>query len=334
MSHEIESMAWTNEVPWHGLGIEMDPNATPREWMKVSGLDWAVERVPMEATLPNGTRVTVEGKSDNEYGILVRTKKNNTHDVFGPVGPEWVPVQNHEVFDFLKRFCDASSMKMETCGSLKGGTEIWALCKFADDFEPIKGDPFKGYLLFHSAHVWGKGNQLRVTPIRVVCNNTLTMALRAGNKGQVVRMPHIKEFSTDVQDLAIEALGLAEHQIKDFADIVTHLSSRKYNADTLDEFITRLYCPNNIIENVDNENLREYFTPSADNVLEAITKAPGAELKGSKGTWWGAFNGVTYHEDHMRISYKDDSNILASSWFGGGAKKKQKALDMAMEYAA
>lgn len=330
MSHEIETMAWTNEVPWHGLGVEMDPDATPMEWLNASGLNWTVERIPMEATLPNGERVVVQGTSANEYGVLVRNRESE-YDVFGPIGPDWIPVQNSQVFEFLKRFCDAGSMKMETCGSLKNGTEVWALCKFSDDFEPIAGDPIKGYLLFHSCHVWGKGNQIRVTPIRVVCNNTLTMALRLKGEGQnVVRLPHLNEFTKDVQDTAIEAMGLAKHQLERFGEAVGVLSSKKYNADTLDEFIAKLYC-----KSIDSEqDIRSQFTPSAETVLEAISLAPGADLKGSKGTWWGALNGVTYHEDHMRMSYTGDgSNALRSAWFGNGAKLKNKAVDLALEYA-
>ena len=332
MSHEVETMAWTNEVPWHGLGVEMDPNATPMEWLNASGLNWTVERVPMEATLPNGERVVVEGSSQSEYGVLVRNRESE-YDVFGPVGPDWIPVQNSQVFDFLKRFCDAGSMKMETCGSLKNGTEIWALCKFRDDFEPIAGDPMKGYLLFHSAHVWGKGNQIRVTPIRVVCNNTLTMALQLKGEGQnIVRMPHLSEFTRDVQDTAIEAMGLAQHQMDQFGEAVQMLSSKKYNADTLEEFIGRIYCKG---IKVGDKGIREQFTPSAETVLDCIASAPGADLKGSKGTWWGALNGVTYHEDHMRMSYTGDgSNALGSAWFGGGAKKKDLAVKLALEYAA
>ena len=332
MSHEIETTAWINTVPWHGLGVKMDPDATPNEWMRAAGLDWLVERVPMEATLPSGERVIVKGKSENDFGVLVRTFKNNTYDVFGPVGPEWVPVQNYTVFEFLKRFCDAGSMTMETCGALKNGTEVWALCKFAENFEPIKGDKFTGYLLFHSCHVWGKGNQLRVTPIRVVCNNTLTMALQ-GTEDNKVRLTHRVEFTANVQDTAIEALGLADQQLKQFAEKARVLSNRHYTADTLEEFVATLYCPK-ALDVSSGLTVQEQFTPTADDVYEAISLAPGADLKGSKGTWWGAFNGVTYHEDHMRISYKDDTNVLGSTWFGSGAKKKEKALELALEYAS
>jgi|TARA_Y100000034_G_C6901063_1_gene416775 phage/plasmid-like protein (TIGR03299 family) len=339
MSHEIENanMAWISEKPWHGLGTEMEPGMPALKWMKTAGLDWEVVRQPMFTQLPNGENVVVSGKRDSEYGVLIRDHGNGkfdpVDDVFGPVGPEWVPVQNKEVFEFVDKFCKAGSMTMETCGSLKGGTEIWVLARFADDFDIVKGDQMKGYLLYHSAHVWGKGNQVRLTPIRVVCNNTLTMAIGASGKkkGTAFRMPHVRAFDADVQRAAEQALGLAGDQLATFKEMAQHLSKKKATADDIMEFVARVYQPKK--ELAANEQLVDNLTPSSESVLEAIQMAPGADLKGSRGTWWGAFNGVTYFEDHMRISYQDSTNILASTWFGGGARRKELALEYAMEYA-
>lgn len=339
MSHELEnaqSMVWTSQVPWHGLGIELDPEAGAKAWMKAAGLDWTVSKEPMFVTLPDGSMSTVKGKKGSDYSVLLRHKKSgfDESDIFGPVGPEWIPVQNHEVFSFVQKFCEAGHMTMETCGSLKGGTEIWALCKFSDTFEPIKGDPMNGYLLFHSAHVWGKGNQVRLTPIRVVCNNTLTMAI--GSKGSsVFRLPHIKAFDEEVQIAATQALGLATEKLDDFKETVAFLSKAVAKPDQVEEFITELYQPQLLADRKIDSSiiLSNNWTPTSENVYEAISLAPGADLKGSKGSWWGALNGVTYVEDHMRVSFQDQSNVLASAWFGGGAKKKLDAMALAMSYA-
>lgn len=341
MAHELESassMIWTSQKPWHGLGIEMDPKEGALAWMKAAGLDWQVVTQPMFTTLPNGQTISVEGRKGNEYRVLVRDKGTNTfaqEDVFGPVGPEWTPVQNEEVFTFMEKFCNSGKMTMETCGSLKGGTEIWALAKFADNFDIAANDEMTGYLLFHSAHVWGKGNTLKLTPIRVVCNNTLTMSLRQ-NARSAFRMPHTKAFDADVQQAAVTALGLANEQLDEFKAVAEVLSTARADDNKVQEFITKLYQPKELERRVkenDNSPLSDTFTPTSDNVWEAIHLAPGADLKSSKGTWWGAFNGVTYFEDHMRISYQDDSNVLQSAWFGGGAARKERALDLALEYA-
>jgi len=340
MSHEIEgsNMVWASEPAWHGLGTQLDSDASGVEWMKAANLDWEVKRMPMFVTLPNGEHTNVTGKSGGEHAVLVRDRGTNEfapEDVFGPVGPDWTPVQNEEVFKYMDKFCKAGGMKMETAGSLKGGTEIWALAKFRDDFDIIPGDTMKGYLLFHNAHVQGKGNQLKLTPIRVVCNNTLTMALGRDSKS-AFRMPHIRAFDEEVQNKATEALGLADEQLDDFQEQVTFLSKKKANDDDVQEFIARLYQPKLVAERLKNPSsatLHEEFSPSSETVYEAMSLAPGADLKGSKGTWWGALNGATYFEDHMRLSYSDQSNILASTWLGGGARRKEQAFAMATAYA-
>ena len=344
MSHELEigadgsaSMVWADTVPWHGLGTKMDPKEGALAWMKAANLDWKVSLQPMFTTLPDGQNSTVCGRGGDEYKVLVRDQKGK-YDVFGPVGPDWVPVQNQEVFDFLEKFCKAGSMKMDTCGSLKGGTEIWALARFMDDFEIVPGDEMKGYLLFHMAHVWGKGNQLRLTPVRVVCNNTLTMAIGGSGrkKGSAFHMPHIRAFDGEVQKSAINALGLAGSQIDGFREQAIFLTKKKATDEEVQEFIAQIYQPKLIAEREltnDNSPMLDQFSPSAENVWEAVNMAPGCELKGSKGTWWGAFNGVTYFEDHLRISYQDATNVLGSAWFGSGNRRKTVALEIATEYA-
>tara|TARA_R110000803_G_scaffold158426_2_gene222711 strand:- start:2173 stop:3177 length:1005 start_codon:yes stop_codon:yes gene_type:complete len=331
-------MIWTNEVPWHGLGIEMDPAAGAMAWMTAAGLDWDVVKQPMFTTMPNGENITVKGKKGSDYSVLIRDHRNNEfapEDIFGPVGPEWIPVQNSEVFLFMERFCDANGMTIETCGSLKGGTEIWALLKFADEFEVVKGDPMKGYLLFRSCHVWGKGNQLLLTPVRVVCNNTMTAAL-SNNSGNF-KMPHTTEFTTEVQDNAIQALGLAQGQMDEFQTAAQLLSDSPCNDAQLQQFITEIFQPNLFgkmeQDNIPVTEMADHWTPTAEGVYQSVHLSPGADLKSAKGTWWGALNGVTYYEDHMRVSFQDDSNTLGSAWFGGGAKRKQEAMVLATKMA-
>ena len=348
MSHELEinadgtaNMIWTNEVPWHGLGTQMDPAAGAIEWMKAANLDWNVVKTPMFTTLPNGQTHTVVGKKGNEYSTLVRDHGTNEfapEDVFGVVGPEWIPVQNSEVFSFMDKFCNAGNMTMETCGALKGGTEIWALARFADDFDVVKGDAIKGYLLFHSAHVWGKGNQIRLTPVRVVCNNTLTMAIGGNGRkaGTQYRMPHVRAFDAEVQQTAEIALGLASAQMEEFKEVSQFLASTPAKTEQVQEMIAKIYHPKQFaqfVEDKSKEPVETLFTHTTEGVWEAVNLAPGADLRGSKGSWWGALNGVTYFEDHMRHSLTDQSNVLGSAWFGAGAKRKTDAMALAMEYA-
>jgi phage/plasmid-like protein (TIGR03299 family) len=350
MSHDLElnangqaNMVWADTPCWHGLGTKMDPKQGAIAWMKAANLDWEVKRQPMFTELPNGEHATVVGRTGQEYAVLVRDHGNgkfdHKEDVFGPCGPDWTAVQNEEVFTFMEKFCKAGKMKMETCGALKGGTEIWALAKYRDDYEILKGDTMRGYLLFHNAHVWGKGNQLKNTPTRVVCNNTLNMALSKGvGKGKrgTFRMPHVKAFDADVQRAAEEAVGLANSQMDDLKVAAEFLSGKQAKPEAVQEFIAQLYQPKTLVERKaanDFSPLMDQFTPSSNMVWESIQFAPGSQLKSAKGNWWGAFNGVTYFEDHMRVSYSDQTNVLGSAFFGSGARRKEEAMVLATEYA-
>ena len=337
MAHELEmvngqaNMVWAETPCWHGLGTQMDPNEGALAWMRAANLDWNVKRMPMFTTLPNNENATVLGRDGGEYGVLVRdhgTGKFAKEDIFGPVGPEWIPTQNEEVFTLMERFCKAGKMKMETCGALKGGTEIWALAKY-DNFELVKGDTAIGYLLFHNAHIWGKSNTIRNTATRVVCNNTLTAALSSNNNG-TFRMPHIRAFDEEVQNAAEQAITIANEQNTRFKEAATFLASKKAEAQKVQEFIAKLYQPKLVSSNTP---LIDNFTRTSMNTWDAITFAPGAELQSAKGTWWGAYNGVTYQEDHMRFFHTDETNVIGSALLGNGARRKEKALDLAVEYA-
>lgn len=332
MAHNIETMAWTGEKPWHGLGIEVSDDLSPAEMMQAAELDWTVSKRP--------AYTLNECEWYNEVGVMpvdghhfiVRDSDNH---VLSHCGDEYMPIQNEEVFDFFKKFTDAGHMKMETAGSLKNGSEIWGLAKISSDFQLAGGDEVKGYLLINQPHVAGKAMVIKFTPIRVVCNNTLTLALADG--GAAFRMPHIRSFDTEVQQAAAEALGLSESRREEFREQAEFLSSRQFNQESVMNYIAELYQPSLLIEKAKARSdeefvLQEKFTRTAEMVMGAIDQSPGATLKSAKGTWWGALNGVTFVEDHKRQG-QAEGNALHSAWFGAGANRKAKALSKAIEYA-
>jgi phage/plasmid-like protein (TIGR03299 family) len=163
----VETMAYAGEVPWHGLGTPVPSDLTPDQMLEKAGLNWEVEKVPAYANV-NGEQVEV-GKS-----ALVRTSDNRVLDV---VGNDWNPLQNADAFDFFNDFVMAGDMDMHTAGSLLGGKRVWALAKVKDSFELFGGkDRVDNYLLFSNPHEYGMSIDIRMTPVRVVCNNTLTVS--------------------------------------------------------------------------------------------------------------------------------------------------------------
>ena len=167
MSALVETMAYAGEVPWHGLGTKVPHDLSTDEMLKQSGLDWSVEKVPTLVNLPH-------------------------------VGKDWNPVQNKEAFDFFAEYVEAGDLEMHTAGSLMDGKMVWALAKVKQSFELFKGDEVENYMLFSNPHKFGKSIDIRMTPIRVVCNNTLTLSL-SQNSDKMVTVTHRKQFDADVQ---------------------------------------------------------------------------------------------------------------------------------------
>ena len=342
MSHEVETMAWAGNKPWHGLGVEVDDDLTPLEMQEAAQLDWTVSKRP-SYTLDSPVWSEDVGiiQAENTFHIV----RDSDNRILSHCGRDYLPIQNKDVFEFFKRFTEAGHMTMETAGSLKDGGEIWGLAKISEDFELAGDDLIKGYLLINQPHIVGKSMTIKLTPIRVVCNNTLTMAL--GQSGTAsFRMPHVKEFGNDVIQAAENALGLSAAAMTEFRDNSIILSKAKAKHSDVLDYVGEIYQPTMIAEYRKEqllresgkalgmqEPLKEKLNKFPSLVVEALEHSPGANLKSAKGTWWGALNAVTYVEDHLRES-QTEGNALHSAWFGAAANRKSKALALAMKRAA
>ena len=187
MAHMMETMAYAGETPWHGLGEAVSNDLTPAQMMKKAGCDWTVHEVESfvefdNRKIPTGQKSLVRGTDGK---------------VLTNVGADWKPVQNEQAFEFFSEYVYAGDMEMHTAGSLKGGQMIWALAKVKESFELFKGDEVESFLLFSNPHQYGKSIDVRFTPIRVVCNNTLTLALEKETQ-RGVRVGHRTEFNGDM----------------------------------------------------------------------------------------------------------------------------------------
>ena len=344
MAHAVETMAYAGEVPWHGLGVKVDDDLTPDEMLIAAGLDWTVSK----RHLFTHDKPTIEASTqDNlndlvalpEHYVIVRDSDNKP---FGPCGSKFVPSQNKDAFQFFRKFTDAGHMKMETAGSLKGGEQVWGLANVSKDFVLPGDDRVLGYLLVSVSHKWGKSNEIRFTPVRVVCNNTLSMAL-ADRTTSGFRMPHTTSIDAEVFQAAEEALGLAGERMDQYKEGAEFLSSKKFNKDSIVTYIADLFQPELLKEQAEIEKMTDVraiatrqsmvdeFKKTPSLVLQAVEEQPGANLKSSKGTWWGAMNAVTFIVDH-KWGYDRDA-ALHNAWFGERAALKTKAMAKAIEYA-
>tara|TARA_R110000803_G_scaffold42102_3_gene90353 strand:+ start:1469 stop:2497 length:1029 start_codon:yes stop_codon:yes gene_type:complete len=342
MAHEVETMAWAGKVPWHGLGVRVHSDLTPLQMQEAADLDWTVSKRPSYTLdAPEWSEDVGMIQAENTYHIV----RDSDNQILSHCGRDYIPIQNADVFKFFKNFTDAGHMTMDTAGSLKNGGEIWGLAKISEDFELAGDDLIKGYLLINQPHIVGRAMTIKLTPIRVVCNNTLTMALQHGGTASF-RMPHVKEFGSDVIQAAEEALGLSASAMTEFRNNATLLSKTKAKHSDVLDYVSEIYQPLMIADYRRDQLLRsegklvgiqepltEKLNKFPSLVMEALDRSPGAHLKSARGTWWGALNAVTYVEDHLRES-QTAGNALHSAWFGAAANRKGKALASAITRAA
>jgi len=163
MSHEVESMFYTRQRPWHGLGEKVDEALCSVDAMKLAGLNWTVMQKPI---------FTDEGSEIKGYKANTRSKDDK---VLGIVTDRYKVVQNAEAFEFTDNLL-GNGIKYETAGSLMEGKKIWLLAKLPEIYK-IAGDEIESYLVFSNTHDGSGGIKVAITPVRVVCNNTLNLAL-------------------------------------------------------------------------------------------------------------------------------------------------------------
>jgi phage/plasmid-like protein (TIGR03299 family) len=318
MAHEVEmidgqaQMAYAGDVPWHGLGTKVSNELSPLQMMEKAGLDWEVEKHPLIATV-NGQQIESDKKA------LVRMSDLKILDT---VGPDWNPIQNKQAFEFFHEFVLSGDMNMHTAGSLKGGQQTWALAKVNESFDIFGGDVVESYLLFSNPHKYGQGVNIRFTPIRVVCNNTLTMSLN-GHANMGYKSGHRSEFNADQVK---ETLGLAHSKFAEYKKMAEFLGGKRVTGEALIEYFATVFPKTT--NNARPEKVED-LSRNAQLAHAAMATQPGADF--APESWWQAFNAATYVTDHLQGRTAD--NRLYSQWFGTNQARKVTALGKAVKMA-
>lgn len=316
MAHELEmingvaQMVYVGSTPWHKLGQRVADNLTPKEMMQAAGVDWRVATLPTFAHLQVGSETTF---LPTGMKALVRETDGR---VLTQVGPNWNPVQNEEAFEFFDSFVKAGSMKMHTAGSLKNGEIVWALAKVDDDFELFNGDKVESYLLFSNPHQYGKSIDIRFTPTRVVCQNTLALSLEMNAKTSA-KVNHRKVFNSDEVK---QMLGIATTKMATYKEVATFLGSKQIKKPVMEQYFGELL-------GMSKKNEKELST-TAKLALATLETQPGAQF--AAGTMWSAYNCTSYLIDH--ILGRSADTRLQSAWYGANRKLKVEALDLAVKY--
>ncbi len=325
MPANVDTMAYVGEVPWHGQGKPVPPQVTASEMIQAAGLNWIIEKRPAR-----GTKPTVNGRGIEKFSRyeLVRLPRADCHEeevILGLTSDRYEPLQNSEAFRFFDPIVDHKTATYETAGALGDGERIWVMALMPGNIEVVRGDECKKYLLLSNSHT-GQGSVIvKFTAVRVVCQNTLTMAM---NDGQTAfRVRHSAKMNERLDE--VSGLIAAANQIyKDAALQFQKLAATKVrDKEMLEEYLAVLF-PKSASQQKNKTNPPKWL-----HVTRLFEESSDLQLSGVKGTLWAAYNAVIQFEDYRAVKNDTESNRLDRVWFGAGADLKVRALTEAISMA-
>lgn len=220
MAANVESMFYVREVPWHGLGTRVIEAPDSKEALVAAGLDWRVIQEPIYT----GTEEQIDG-----YRANVR---ETDRKVLGVVTARYKVIQNEEAFAFTDALL-GEGVRYETAGSLQGGRKVWVLAHMPHEYI-ISGERISPYLLFSNTHDGSGAVKVALTPIRVVCNNTLNLALSTAKR--CWSTIHTGDIQNKMQE-AKNTLLLAETYMDSLGKEFENLRVKKLNDKQVMEYI-------------------------------------------------------------------------------------------------
>lgn len=340
MAHQLEQMAYVGETPWHGLGNQLTQNQPIEVWAKQAGMDWRIESSDVSYMAKNERGQSIIMPYE-EQRVLYRS---DTHAPLSVVSQRYQEVQPMEILEFYRDLTEQSGFELETAGVLKGGKKFWALARTGQS-TALKGkDISNGYILLATACDGTLATTAQFTNIRVVCNNTLAIALRGqSSSAGVVKVPHSTKFDADKvkQQLGISVRAWDEHMYE-----MKQLTQRKVTQGEAAAYFDAVFNNTSMSVADQEENIIQFYRniATANPAKEksepngrAMTKVMdmfngqgrGAELSSAKDTAYGLLCSITEFADHERRAMSTDHR-LDSAWFGAGAALKQRGLEQAL----
>ena len=344
MAHQLEQMAYVGETPWHGLGNQLSPHQPIEVWAQQAGMDWRIE----------SSNVSYMAKNDRGQSIILPYEeqrvlyRSDTHAPLSVVSQRFQEVQPSEILEFYRDLTEQSGFELETAGVIKGGKKLWALARTGQSTALKSKDVSNGYILLATACDGTLATTAQFTSIRVVCNNTLAIALRGqSSSAGVVKVPHSTKFDAEKvkQQLGISVRAWDEHMYE-----MKQLTQRKVSQQEAKAYFDAVFNNSTMSISDPEENIIQFYRQVASNPPQqnktepngrAMNKAlemfngqgRGAELSSAKGTAYGLLCSITEFVDHERRAMSTDHR-LDSAWFGAGAGLKERGLEQALSLIA
>lgn len=322
MAANFESGFFVKEPAWHGLGTIINEPCLAEDAITYAGLDWVVEKRPIQVDVSDTTEPDVDIVVPPEWEATMRM---DNHRVLGIVGTNYKVVQNLEAFKFMDELAGPGKLlQYHTAGSLAFGRKVWMLATVEDlVLQPVPDDIVQPYLLLANGHDGRLELSVAWTSVRVVCQNTLMLALNSAKTKFSIR--HVGDINSK-KEQAQEVLGFTRKIVDYNQELLRSLALKQMGTEVLDKFLRELVPDPEDASPTRAENTR-------DNLKALFEGGPGNDIPGVKGTAWGALNAVTAFTNHHRTvrGGKGDElkeKRLESLWWGSANILNQKALGL------
>ena len=291
MSANVETMFYTRTKPWHGMGTCVEEAPDSKEALRVSGLDWNVIQQPIQ---------TNNGLGIPGYRANIR---ESDRSVLGVVSDRYKVVQNRDAFSFTDALL-GEGVTYETAGSLQGGKKIWLLAKLPEKYV-IGEDEINPYLVFMNTHDGTGSIKVAMTPIRVVCQNTLNLALETAQRSWAVK--HIGEPTQRLQD-ARNTLFYASSYMRELESCVAELSAKKLADQQVYDYINALFP---LIPDA-SEQQRKNILKLKEDLKERYFEAPDLQHVGKNAyRFVNAVSDFATHARPLRMSENYRENLFS-----------------------
>lgn len=313
---ENDTMFSVKEKPWHKLGTVVENAPTVKEAIKLAGLDWKVELKAIQ-TDEDGEEAT---KITSHKAVV----REDTKDVLGVVGSSYHPLQNTEAFDWFEPFVENELAILETAGSLFNGKRVWILAKTKKEAEVVNGDKVEGYILLSNSHDGSNAVRVGFTPIRVVCNNTLSYA--EGHKlSQLIRVRHTQSVVENLQ-LVRDVMDTVNMQFISTIEQYKELAKRDVSVEDLKSYVRQVFSSQKLEQIIRDYEAREKaeIEKERKRLIERVEEI--FELEPARKTW-NMYNAVNSYLNHDRC--RNSELRLNSIWFGDSKVLDRKAFELA-----
>jgi len=306
MAHQIETMFYTRQTPWHGLGIKVTEALTSEEALTISGLDWTVQQQPI---------YTETGHLIPNYKANVRDSDNS---ILGVVSARYSIVQNHEAFSFTDELL-GMNVKYETAGALQGGRRVWLLAQLPEKYF-ISGEEITPYFVFSNSHDGSAAITVAMTPVRVVCQNTLNLALRQAKRTWSTR--HIGNIQNKLNE-AQETLELAHNYMSELGREFDLLNKIKLNESKVLSLIDEIMPIPNEASDIQKKNI----TQQRDDITTRYFEAPDLRVLDKNGyRFINAVSDYATHSTPIRNTANYQENLFMKTLEGHPIIDKAHAL--------